>query len=239
MKKIALFIALIIHYAGFTQQTYKVSYNLHSFDKKYNFHNTVKTYLTGDGKISLYEEDYINQNSNAQENNLSIKATKNPTYYKNLSQRTIVYDDHIRMKPFEIKDSVPDFGWKIENEKKTILGYNCQKATTFFRGRNYEAYFTTEIPYQDGPWKFFGLPGMILELKSSASDATYDIIAETIEIKNGNVKIENPHLNKKVIDYAEFVSIYKNKYKESVANEIQNPGSFVLPKGYQEIYITE
>lgn len=58
------------------------------------------------------------------------------------------------MKPFEIKDSLPDFGWKIENEKKTILGYNCQKATTFFRGRNYEAYFTTEIPYQDGHWKF-------------------------------------------------------------------------------------
>lgn len=39
---------------------------------------------------------------------------------------------------------------------------------------------------------------MILELKSSASDATYEIIAETIEIKNGNLKIENPHLNKKL-----------------------------------------
>ena len=44
------------------------------------------------------------------------------------------------------------------------MGYPCQKATATFRGRDYEAWFTPEIPVNDGPWKFFGLPGLILKV---------------------------------------------------------------------------
>jgi len=62
-------------------------------------------------------------------------------------------------------DSIPDFIWKIDNSKiKKILGYDCIKASTNFRGTDIVAYFTTEIPYPYGPFKFKDLPGLILEV---------------------------------------------------------------------------
>lgn len=62
-------------------------------------------------------------------------------------------------------DSIPDFKWKIENLKtKKILGYDCIMASTNFRGTDIVAYFTTDIPFAYGPFKFKGLPGLILEV---------------------------------------------------------------------------
>ncbi len=52
--------------------------------------------------------------------------------------------------------------WRFAKESQKILGYNCTLATTTFRGRNYKAWFTTEIPMAVFPWKLKGLPGAIL-----------------------------------------------------------------------------
>ena len=60
------------------------------------------------------------------------------------------------------------------------MGFNCQQATVHFRGRNYEAWFTEEIPTSVGPWKFFGLPGLILEVKDSQNRVYF--YAQKIEI---------------------------------------------------------
>lgn len=58
-----------------------------------------------------------------------------------------------------------DFDWKVTKESKKIGSYTCYKATTKnFGGRNYEVWFTYEIPIPTGPWKFHGLPGLILEV---------------------------------------------------------------------------
>jgi len=60
---------------------------------------------------------------------------------------------------------VEKFDWSIVLEMDTtILGYLCQKATTRFGGRDYIAWFTTEIPISDGPYKFKGLPGLIVQI---------------------------------------------------------------------------
>ncbi|MCP9198905.1 GLPGLI family protein [Gramella sp. GC03-9] len=56
------------------------------------------------------------------------------------------------------------FDWSIENETKKIKDYQVQKATTSFAGRDYIAWFTPEIPIADGPYKFNGLPRLILEI---------------------------------------------------------------------------
>lgn len=65
------------------------------------------------------------------------------------------------------KESTPQINWKLSNEYKTIKNYNCQKATCDFRGRSYVAWFTNEIPISEGPWKFKGLPGLILEMEDT------------------------------------------------------------------------
>ncbi|GHT61749.1 hypothetical protein FACS189451_04450 [Bacteroidia bacterium] len=65
---------------------------------------------------------------------------------------------------FIYEEDSPVFDWKISNEKQTILSYNCQKATVSFQGRDFTAWFTTDIPISNGPWKFGNLPGLILKL---------------------------------------------------------------------------
>ena len=54
--------------------------------------------------------------------------------------------------------------WELTNESKKIDSYIAYKAKTTFRGRNYIAWFTPEIAIDAGPWKFHGLPGLILEV---------------------------------------------------------------------------
>lgn len=57
--------------------------------------------------------------------------------------------------------------WSIDGDTCTILNYLCNKATTKFRGREYEVCFAPEIPVNEGPWKLYGLPGLILAAKTT------------------------------------------------------------------------
>lgn len=57
----------------------------------------------------------------------------------------------------------PDQKWSLTQDTATICGYRCQKATCRYHGRDFEAWFTTEIPVRYGPWKFGGLPGLIVK----------------------------------------------------------------------------
>ncbi len=72
--------------------------------------------------------------------------------------------------------------WQIELDTMTYLGYHCQKATCTWRGRDYVAWFTPEIPVNDGPMKFFGLPGLIV--KVADTDNTYSFELKGIEKSN-------------------------------------------------------
>lgn len=63
-----------------------------------------------------------------------------------------------------VKEKKPTIVWDIKSETKKIGNYDCIKAIAEFRGRNYTAWFTTDIPLPYGPWKLQGLPGLILEV---------------------------------------------------------------------------
>jgi len=62
-----------------------------------------------------------------------------------------------------VKDQ-PALNWEIKNKFRRIGEYQCQLAELDFRGRTYQAWFTLEIRIPYGPFKFFGLPGLILEI---------------------------------------------------------------------------
>lgn len=58
----------------------------------------------------------------------------------------------------------PKINWKIEKETKVSSSIQAQKATARFSGRNWIAWFAKDFPFQEGPYKFHGLPGMIIEI---------------------------------------------------------------------------
>ena len=68
------------------------------------------------------------------------------------------------IKNYQYSEPFADFNWAIYEDTLTVCGYLCQKATCDFRGRIYTAWFSTEIPINEGPWKFGGLPGLILKI---------------------------------------------------------------------------
>ena len=75
------------------------------------------------------------------------------------------------------------FNWNILSDKVKIGTYNTQKATTEFGGRKWTAWFSTDIPFQDGPYKFYGLPGLIVKIEDDGGNYSWEL--------KGNKKIEN------------------------------------------------
>lgn len=63
--------------------------------------------------------------------------------------------------------------WIILPETKSIAGFKAQKATARFRGRNWTAWFTNDIQIPDGPYKFRGLPGLILHIADEKEDHVF------------------------------------------------------------------
>ena len=63
----------------------------------------------------------------------------------------------------------------VEDSTKTILDYQCIMATTDFHGRKWTVWFTPEIPMQDGPWKFCGLPGLIMEASEPSGQHCFTV----------------------------------------------------------------
>lgn len=96
---------------------------------------------------------------------------------KDLSLLNLVYSDKIDNINFGYEEKIPVMQWKLFDEGKKILTYNCYKAETFFRGRKFIAWYTKEIPISDGPYKFSGLPGLILEVNDDKNNFHYKLLA--------------------------------------------------------------
>lgn len=91
----------------------------------------------------------------------------------------------------ELAYDVPD--WKIEDDVMEIGGYSCQKAITRFKGRNYVAWFTSEIPLPFGPWKLHGLPGLILSVEDDLQEVSFSYLGFDKLDETTMRKIEIPY----------------------------------------------
>lgn len=80
----------------------------------------------------------------------------------------LTHIDQIGMDYLLYTEPLPAIDWELEEGERTILGYACRRARCTFRGRNYEAWYAPEIAVSAGPWKFGGLPGLILAIRDDA-----------------------------------------------------------------------
>ena len=83
--------------------------------------------------------------------------------YKNYPTGQMTITDRISSQDYRYVDSLHTQTWTMGDSTREVLGYMCQQATADFRGRRWTAWFATDIPVSDGPWKLGGLPGLILE----------------------------------------------------------------------------
>lgn len=97
--------------------------------------------------------------------------------YKYYKINQITAFDNIAREVFTYEEENPDFGWKILPDTMKILNQVCQKAICDFRGRKYEAWFAQGINLSEGPWKFNGLPGLILKINDLQKDYSFEAIS--------------------------------------------------------------
>jgi len=103
--------------------------------------------------------------------------------FKDLKSQTTITEenffDKVYLTTYKCKPT-----WKIQQEKSKLFNYNVQKAETDFGSRKWIAWFTNEIPISDGPYKFFGLPGLILKISDSEENFIFEIKGLTKEQYN-------------------------------------------------------
>ena len=128
-----------------------------------------------------------NSNDLREDRTLRQNAFGNIKLYKNHKTKKIKVMDHIgAFEWFIYEESFVPQIWEIQDDTTTIAGYACQKAVCDYRGRSYEAWFTSEIPISEGPWKFNGLPGLIVRL----NDTKYHYEFELVEFKKSDKNID-------------------------------------------------
>lgn len=96
--------------------------------------------------------------------------------YKNYPEVKMTVTDGIALQSYLYEDSLNAQDWEIKDSSKTVLGYNCMMAECDFRSRHWTAWFATDIPIMDGPWKPCGLPGLIMEAYSGGMQNHFVII---------------------------------------------------------------
>jgi len=157
-------------------------------------------------------------------------STGDDIYFKNLKAKTFSEETEIMGKKFLVKDELPTYKWELSSETKNIGNYTCYKATfteeiesvkmSFINGETKEektketvtttAWYTPQIPVNNGPDNYQGLPGLILEI----NDGKKLIVCTEIELNpKDKIKIKEPE-NGKVVTQAEFDKIQEKKSKE-------------------------
>ncbi|MBV7439995.1 GLPGLI family protein [Weeksellaceae bacterium TAE3-ERU29] len=165
---------------------------------------------------SFVEKESIN-NELPKENNLNIRFGENQNlyFYKDIPKLTSFEDVNLDKK-YLVKDSLIQFPWKIERETKKLGELPVRKATFHneLDNTNITAWYSPKIPFAHGPQKYWGLPGLILQLEikylnknSLFKTFTFNLLNMELEkglpIKNVNQKgvISREEYNQK-IDYA-------------------------------------
>jgi GLPGLI family protein len=132
--------------------------------------------------------------------------------------------DYIDMlgKTYIVDDTLHTPTWKILNQIKEVAGFICMKAETVDTVKNQKitAWFAQDIPVMAGPERYFGLPGLILELDINEGDVT--IVASKVEFKKLTNEFNLKKIKGKKISDAEYTKIIADFIKDSIKGE-RNP----------------
>jgi GLPGLI family protein len=136
---------------------------------------------------------------------------------RNIDQSSLIIQDKVKDN-YQYTEKQPSFNWKLENEAKDILGYNCKKATTDFRGRKYTAWYTSDIPINNGPFIFNGLPGLMMEIEDKKGH--YHFTAIALDKKSYPIYLRNEN---------KIFKVSREKFREIQKTYADNPAVFLPP----------
>ena len=189
---------------------YETKYKLNS-EKPYDV-NSGNMILDLKNNTSIFRDSLERKSDSMRLNNVSKSfkmGVQNQFYVKkNLAQKriekVITYLERDYLLPIE-----EILNWKITSEQKMIGKYKSQKAETTYGGRNWIAWFTTELPFSDGPYVFSGLPGLIVSIQDSNNEYSFNLI----EVKKGG-NLFDARTKTIKIDWTKYEALAKSYFND-------------------------
>lgn len=120
--------------------------------------------------------------------------------YKDIKSNSIEHIDNVAYRYWKYEERQPSFNWTMSEETMEIGGYNCQKAECDYGGRHWIAWFAPEIPLNYGPYKFNGLPGLIMKIEDTSRHYIFEFAfidnepAQILKIKFKTETVTKKHL---------------------------------------------
>lgn len=168
-----------------------------------------KQLKSGGGSISINRREKPGQ--------VSYKVTKQYPDFKTYLFRSISMDKYkIR------EDQKPE--WKIMPDKQKIGDYNTQKAVTTLGGREWTAWFATDLPFQDGPYIFYGLPGLIVKIEDATGSHKMTLAGnKTVKTMASEGELQVPDQVKVLGMGGKEIEVTKDQFKKAWKAYVNDP----------------
>ena len=222
MKKKLLF--LFISISVFGQQKmdvlfhagYQLKFKEYKTDKEPLINNFVLLFNKNESffkNMNIYVKDSLLENGTIKYTGGPEDISTNMKFYIELPYTVYKKNNEINFAASIVDDDcryeeIVEFKWKIGKATKTINGVKCIKATTTKWGRNWIAYYSPNHPMPFGPYKFYGLPGLIFEVGDDKEDYVFTLYKYK-KRKVNNFNLHNLPKAKKVTK-AQFEKIRHN-----------------------------
>lgn len=203
------------------------------FNKEQSYYVTAKDSLENSQKINA-QKTYLNDDDSGGTIQNGMKVSKQGDQVAYNIKKNTMWSNLLYGKQIYVKEITPAINWKIEKEIKKIGNFTCKKATASFRGRNYTAWYTTDIALPFGPWKLNGLPGLILETYDTNKSVYWYFKSIEYPTKTKEVvKYMKIPVKDKALSYDEFKDLQKKE------QDIVIEKSMVLKKQFPEIQVMQ
>lgn len=211
MKYIPLFLLLSIF--CFCQKIsfiYDVSYNIISEESEKPISEMMV--LDIENNISIFRQSIDKKTDSLTQinkNGMFTMGVENQFYVKKNTHDNYITKIITYLKNNYTLPITETLNWKISPDQKFIGKYKSQKAEVNYGGRNWTAWFSTELQFSDGPYIFNGLPGLIISIQDEKKDYTFNLI----EVKQlgGLFDVRSKTKN---IDWEQYEKLAKSYYND-------------------------
>lgn len=141
--------------------------------------------------------------------------------FKNHPTGKVTMIEHVLMTgTFLYEEDYPCMTWEYTEDTATIGDYFTQKAVCDYGGRTWEAWFVPELPYNDGPYMFCGLPGLIVKIADTQEHYCFEMVSAEIP--------EETFILWEHLDYVRTTKkAFFKVYDDFLANIVENASPYI------------
>ncbi len=129
---------------------------------------------------------------------------------------------------YKYDQKLPLIAWKETEDTDTVCGYLCKKAIGEYGGKKWTAWYAEDIAVPFGPWKIFGLPGLVLKATNEEGNHSFEAVA----FRQGSGEFAPSKIPDQIaIKHDKFIEL-KNEYD-------RDPSASITPESISSITVMD